>query len=122
MPGYVWVGFKGDVPWWALLGREDVFSVVSFNGHPAALNGHQVARMLSDERRGMFADSDDWRNMRSGKEFKVGELVEIESGPFAGYRAKVVNLTGAEAMLFTDQSLLGTDKITVPMDACVKVA
>ena len=28
MPGYVWIGMSEPIPWWQLLGREDIFSVV----------------------------------------------------------------------------------------------
>lgn len=122
MPGYVWVGFDGNVPWWRLLGREDVFSVVSFSGLPAMLDASQVARMLSDERRGLYADSDDWRNMRSGREYKLGDLVEIETGPFTGFKGKVVDLTDTETELFFKQALLGKNTMRVPVDVCSKVA
>ena len=121
MPGYVWVGFVGVVPWWQLLGRDDVFSVVSFAGHPAALDGAQVARMLSDERKGVYADSDDWRNMRSGREYAVGDIVEFEAQGFEGFEGKVVDLNKNDARILFE--MLGAEReITVPVEACSKAS
>lgn len=121
MPGYIWVGFVGDVPWWRLLGREDVFSVVSFAGVPACMDRSQVARMLADERRGVYADSDDWRNMRSGFEYKVGETVEFEAQGFEGFTGKVVHLNARDARILFE--MFGAEReITVPVEACSRVA
>ena len=121
MPGYVWIGMSQPIPWWQLLGREDIFSVVSFGGAPAPMDAVQVVRMLADESKGVFADSDDWRNMRSGREYSIGDEVEFEAQGFEGFTAKVIDLNARDARLLFE--MFGTEReITVPVGACSKVA
>lgn len=121
MPGYVWIALPDPANWHDVLCWDYVFSVVSFDGRPLPMNKKQVEKMLTDERNGLFADDDLWRNMKSYGEYTIGDEVEFDGSGFQGMRGKVVDITEAEAKVLI--RFLGSERVvTAPVDACQKYA
>ena len=111
LPRYLFVGFVGAPVWDALfglnlwLGHNVISGVIGLAGHPWRMDGAKVARWLRDN--GMVRAEDAEQHMRSHKEFRVGDTVEIVEGAFIGQHAKVVDMSGSHARILIP--LFGTE-------------
>ncbi|WP_299477037.1 transcription termination/antitermination NusG family protein [uncultured Paracoccus sp.] len=98
---YVLVAFETDRPWYwigNLLNLDDISSVISIDGQPAAITDERIQRFVRHA--GLVSSPG-----RTRKSFQVGELVKITEGPFANHEAKIEDIRGVHCKLIT--SLFG---------------
>lgn len=124
MPGYVWIGFEGRVPWHDLFSADRYYmlSVVGFNGRPAEMCPYQVERMLSNQRNGVYADDLLWRKMRTNTEYKPGDPVELDTPGFEGWKGKCIDITNEDKAIVELMIFGSVREIEVPVEAAVRAA
>lgn len=94
-PRYVFVGFGGRAEWERVFDISMVYGVVGFDGMAQRLSGIEVALFL--QRNMDLRAPDAWQWMRKGREFDVGDEVDVVAGDFAGRRVRVRSIEGDAA-------------------------
>lgn len=111
-PRYVLVGFneaqlrggvrdkkgrlRGGIPPWHMLFRISmVHSVVGVDGAPMEMLSDQTARFIRAH--GHREAPAEQRHMRTGREFKAGDMVEVVEGSLAGMTIRVHAIEGDKA-------------------------
>ncbi len=130
LPRYVLVGFGGtdasnyedEVRAIARIMRELtlVQSVVGMEGMPRRMNALRVAEFLRDLGE---IDAPKWqRHMKTGREFEVGDQVEVLSGPFSGQVVRVDEIKGRYASVLLPLFGEAEHSVRVPIAKLVKSA
>lgn len=96
-PRYVFLGLEpGDTPWWDLGQVHLVTGVVGHEGVPAEIPKQPMLDVIRSYANGLNAPTAE-RWMRTRREFRVGDQVEVVGGPLAGLRVEVVEISGSKA-------------------------
>ena len=112
MPGYVFAGFTGTVPWAKIKATRHIWGVVSFeeDGSPTRLTDRDI-----DKIRTMAKDA-----KPSGGSLKEGDRTRITSGPFASLEGLAVAL--GRSKVTVSLVLFGAEReIDVPVGNVEKV-
>lgn len=100
-PRYVLVGFgahqlrNGIPPWNEVFSITMVHAVVGLDGEPWRMRGKAVAAFIRAH--GLYEAPEEQQHMRTHREFKVGDTVEVVEGSLAGMRVQVHAIDGAAA-------------------------
>jgi len=109
MPGYVFLSSQGwPLEWHQVLGAHFVRRVISLDRDPIRLRIGEMDELQEREHDGEFIAWSAERHMRTNREFKIGDRVEIVIGPLTGRRAKVVEINDARANVLTE--MLGQER------------
>lgn len=104
-PRYLFVG--GEFNWPELMSERHVVGVVGFNGRPAPIRDEEMNRVRE------IASSLPTLEPKK-RSPRVGDLVKINGGAFAGHVVKIEGLHGRKARIF--MNLFGSRKV-VEIDA-----
>lgn len=102
-PRYVLVGFSaaqlrdGQPPWHQVFDITMVQSVVGLDGQPWRMKGKETADFVKAHALHDAPIEYEHMGMRAGREFKVGDTVQVMEGSLAGLKAKVASIDGAAA-------------------------
>lgn len=93
-PRYVFVGFedRGRPAWEKVFDITMVRAAIGFDGRPWPLGGVEVALFLIRNMDHSVPDA--WQYMRKGKEFDVGDLVDVVAGEHEGKQVRVRAIEG----------------------------
>lgn len=98
----VFVGFEPGVPlWFDLFKLPCITSVVGIAGEPRRLDNRGMKNLITKYRNGIKRP-DEEKHMKTGKEFKAGDMVRIVDGPFDGMVVPVHEIRGREARIFLE--------------------
>lgn len=132
-PRYVWAGFAGEPPWWDISQIPMISGVVGIQGKAALFGGKTFDKFVATipngelrvgngERRvyingrGVFRAPREQRHMRTHKEFGIGDLVVVTTGPFADMKFKVENIRGKNATVLMPMLLDGgLREVSIPL-------
>lgn len=118
LPRYLFVGLTSPGEWSRVLSLPMVHGVIGVAGRPERVRREQLERLMRRAASGAFVAPERQRHMRSGREFDVGQKVEIVTGPFEGAVVEVSALNGPTARVLLD--LFGGEREAhVPVDALV---
>lgn len=120
LPGYVFIGADaGPVDWYRALSTRWVRGVVGVDGQPLEVplteragDRSGIGQLKEREQRGEFTAWGPERHMRSNREFKVGDTVEVITGPLAAGShpyVKVLTITDEEAEVLA--TFLGGERV-----------
>jgi transcription antitermination factor NusG len=114
-PRYVFIGFRlGERLWFDLFNMHVISGVVGLHGVPKEIPNEAMVSLISRYANGLVAP-DVQRFMRTRREFKAGDKVEIVEGPFAGHKVNVQEIVGSKATIVLE--LFGTEKnVSVGLD------
>ena len=102
-PRYVLVGFSaaqlrnGHAPWHQVFSITMVQSVVGLDGKPWRMRGKETAAFVKAHALHDAPIEFEHMGMKAGREFKVGDTVQVMEGSLAGLRAKVASIEGPAA-------------------------
>lgn len=96
-PRYVFVGFpdRARPAWGKVFDITMVHAVIGFDGRPWPMSGVLTALFLIRNMDHSVPDA--WQYMRKGKEFDVGDVVDIVEGDHVGKRVRVSAIEGDAA-------------------------
>ena len=112
MPGYLFAGAMGGLPWRDVMEIRDIRGKVAFDGSPARLTDAQV-----DHVRRMAESA----NTETRRGLKVGDAARVTSGPFANLGA-LVEAIGLDGVRVTVQMLGRSVPMTVRADHIERAA
>lgn len=119
LTGYV---FAAVAPgrWGAVLGVRHVSGVLGVEGVPTRMRAAQLAAFCRRSAAGAFSAPEHQRHMRTGREFSVGQKVEVfgTRTPFDGRVVEVAELRGEVAQVVM-QMLGSTRTVAVGLDRLV---
>jgi transcription antitermination factor NusG len=119
MSRYMFVGFDGFEDWYSLFRFHLVQNVLGVNGEPKQIDRNwikQSYRAYHD-----YKPPHELKYMRSGHEFKEGDMVEVIDGPFDGHKIKVEEIVGKKA-ISTVKFLNIDTKVSIPLDNLINAA
>lgn len=118
--GQLYIGMNdSDERWYELFNSKTIYGVLLSSGYPVLLHGQTLLNFIDDNRKKFTAKPVE-RNMVSGKEFSIGDTVEILDGIFEGQIASVDDIQGANAKMLIN--MFGGETIAnVPLDNLAKV-
>ncbi|MEO1686518.1 MAG: transcription termination/antitermination NusG family protein [Pseudomonadota bacterium] len=93
--GYVFAAI--DHEWAPVLSLPNVVGVLGSNGAPKPVSAREFSFLMRRSSAGAFTAPSHWQHLRTGREFCVGDSVEILAGPLAGYVVQVSSLKGESA-------------------------
>jgi len=89
MSGYVIAGFRGRPNWYILNQLQFIFGVVSRDGKPAAIPAESMNRLYGIHQSPVTP-------LPGAKSLAVGDTIRVTQGGFAGFEAKLLDISGAE--------------------------
>ncbi|GGD30883.1 transcription termination/antitermination protein NusG [Aureimonas glaciei] len=93
---YLFLGLEPGREHWGQVRKCDgVESAVNINGTPLRVSAHEIQQVIDAQATGEF---DDLRRSSVKRPHAAGDLIYIESGPFAGFHANVTSLKGKRAI------------------------
>jgi len=134
--GYIFVGFgKGrEVPWHDILNLHFVKGVIGYQGRPFELSRYMRPKDLrtsssrtdADWLAGVCQDSEftarpEQRGQRTYGEFAEGDVVQLVTGGFDGFRGKVISVSEADAVILLTM-FGGEREVKISPDMAVKAA
>lgn len=99
---YIFVG--GKFSWLHLMAERHITGCVGFNGTPAPISEAEIQKL-----RNMSGDVPHRHSVNPHRALRVGELAEIQAGPFQGQVVQVEGLAGSKARIFLN--LFGVRKL-----------
>lgn len=120
VPRYLYLGFDTPTPdWFALYRFVLVQSIVGINGVPAQIDPRWIVENMRTYHD--YQPDGSERYMRTGREFKVGDKVEVLDGPFDGHKIVVEEISGKLAK--SRIKFLNTDiDVEFPIENLAKIA
>ncbi|MCR9236177.1 MAG: hypothetical protein NXI17_05855 [Alphaproteobacteria bacterium] len=120
--GSLFLGFeRGQENWYEVFQRApNLYGVLGANGYPVALDGNRLNRFIT-ENKFRFGAADEERFMRTHHEFKIGDRVQIVSGPFDGNIVDVKTIKGSHARILLEL-FGGTQEVEIGLDNLEKAA
>jgi len=118
--GMLFIGIpKGEEDWYGLFGLNVLTAVLSVAGRPKELPGADLVEFVDQNaRRLRTPNAQRW--MRTHKEFKVGDRVQIAEGPFKDHLVEVTEIDAGHAVILL--SILGqTQDVEIPLDHLERV-
>lgn len=113
-PRYVFAGFPPGIPlWFDLFNLPLISGVVGIDDVPMRLKTPDVVSLLRKHPNGVVAPKEQ-KHMQTGKEFAVGDNVEVVGGPFDGMKAPVTSIKGSRAKLVLLDGIVG--EIEFPLE------
>jgi len=112
--GYVFI--RAGFSWMHLLAERHVIGVVGFDGTPAQISDAEIKRLMAMS----GASVPHRRAVNTRKSFMVGDLVEIQDGPFSGQIVKVEGLSEKKAKILIN--MFGTNKLVEIATASLEAA
>ena len=94
MPGYIWAGFAGGVPWHVLRMEPAITGCLSRDGVPVSI---PLAEILAVE----MMSKPDQQPVRGGSRFRIGDSVSIKTGPWAALPATVQAIASGDVLTIT---------------------
>lgn len=115
-PGYIWLAVPAHEDPRVYVRPFHIFrSFVGYNGRPLRLPEIEMARFLNfqpGEAPGYF------RYHKTGREFKIGQTVIVNTGPFRDHQVRVENIHEGEAFFFV--RMLGKDQeVRISVNDCI---
>lgn len=116
-PGYVWIATPAGHDPRCFVRPLHIFqSFVGLHGMPVELPGPQIRRFLDLEEGPLPGYL---RYHRTGREFRLGDTVIVNTGPFRDHQVKVENIEDGEVVFFV--RMLGKDQeVRLSVDDVIK--
>ncbi len=112
IPGYVFLmASEAPVRWLQVLSSNFVRRVIVVDREPLEVDSSQMTDLLDRWLGGEFVAWSAERHMRSGREFKIGDGVEIVIGLLTGHQAEVVGIDDEEARAQILVEMLGSNRV-----------
>lgn len=117
--GYLFVGFASDPNWHRVTSLPSLSGVVGVMGKPLRIRFDHITHFLN-------ANVDtiappEQKFMRTGREFGLGDIVEILDGPMRGEHVRVKTIKGRFAKALLSFGLGGEASATIPLDNLARV-
>lgn len=114
MPGYVFVGSAGDMPWSDIRATRHVLGWLDIDGVPARLSDAEVDRIREMVQQHNLAVQDK-------RTFRAGDRVRPTTGPFASMEVLLRSVRGSQAII--EVHMLGSSReARITLDQLEKVA
>ena len=104
IPRFLFIGFGRDaVPRWLdVFALQLVHGVIGRRGQPSIVPASGVVDLMDRWAANHFRAPECQKSMRSGKEFKIGDMVQVAEGPLKLHCARVENITKKAAIVVID--------------------
>lgn len=119
LAGYLFAAV-GERDWRPVMSQRHVYGVVGADGRPSVVATAELVSLCRRSAAGAFSAAEYQRNMRTGREFKVGDRVEVFGAGLAldGWVFEVSALHGDTARVVM-QMLGGEREVSVSVDRLV---